>query len=119
MLNIEKYNNFRRIFCPTESEIKQDVEQLRKLKREFLDSRNKNIILIKKENNLFCATPFGAFIGDCESCSHYSDLNRGFITGGYCILHNMSCGYGFICKDNDSKDNIGWEEFKKIQRKIF
>ena len=118
MLNIEKHNNFRRIFCPTESEIKQDAEQLKKLRRKLLDDRDKNITLIKNESNLFCTDPFGSFIGDCECCSHYNDMDRGFITGGYCILHNMSCGYGFICKDNDSKDNIGWGEFEKIQRKV-
>lgn len=110
-------DKFRRAFCPTETEIKQDEERFKKLRKELLDYRNKKIILIKKEGNLFCAHPFASFLGDCEGCSNYCDTNRGFITGGHCTLHNIQCGYGFICKDNDSKDNIGWEEFEKIKKK--
>lgn len=112
------HNKFRRAFCPTESEIKQDEGQLKRIRKKLLDDRNKKNVLIKKGGNLFCAYPFTSFVGDCENCSNYCDTNRGFITGGHCTLHNIPCGYGFICKDNDSKDNIGWKEFEKIQKKV-
>lgn len=77
--------------------------------------KSKFMILVKYEGILFCSEPFGSFSGDCENCSHYDDPNKGFITGGYCTLHNIACGYGFICKDNDSDINNGWEEFEKIK----
>lgn len=107
--------NLRKILCPTEEENKKVDKQIEKLKEELLVDRNKKISLVNKEDHLFCSKPFGAFIGDCESCSYYRDSNRGFITGGYCMLHNITCGYGFICKDNDSEENNGWNEFENIK----
>lgn len=113
----EKNNKLRNIFFPTNVEIEEKMMQMVKLKEKLLADRNKNIKLIKKDNNLFCAEPFGSFIGDCESCSHYCDLCEGFVTGGYCTVHNVSCGYGFTCRDNDSKHNKGWDEFENMKNK--
>lgn len=106
-------NSFSEIFYPTEAEIKKYEKQLEGIRNRLLENRDK-IKLEKYNENIFSSKPFQPFIGDCESCSHYQDSNKGFVTGGYCKLHSISCGYGFICKDNDNKDNIDWNEFKNI-----
>lgn len=90
--------------------------------KELIDSLHKQsqnrkqmIHLVKEDRFLYAARPFESFIGDCESCSHYMKSPYDFVEGGDCLLHHVSVGYGFICKDNDSEENIGWKEFERIK----
>ena len=59
----------------------------------------------KYNNILYVSDPFDGFIGDCEFCKHYDDISN-LTTGGYCLLHHISCGYGFTCEDNTSEYKI-------------
>ncbi len=54
--------------------------------------------LIRHNAILFISEPFGDFNKDCETCEQYLDSGN-MSEGGKCKLHNISCGYGFTCKD--------------------
>ena len=96
-------SSFDKIFRPTKEEIKAQEEFFEKIHNERVEDR-KNVKLVKKEGScLYRREPFKRFLGDCCSCSHYVDSNVGFVEGGDCKLHGISCGWGFTCKDNDSE----------------
>lgn len=79
------------------------------------EKKRKKLKLVKDGRFVYAASPFQSFVGDCESCSHYMRSPYDFVEGGDCLLHHVSVGYGFICKDNDSEENIGWKEFERIK----
>lgn len=80
------------------------------------EEKKQKIKLVKDGSVLYVSRPFGQFVGDCESCSKFVRSQYNFVEGGTCSIHKIDTGYGFICPDNDSKENIGWEEFERIKR---
>lgn len=102
--------SFKKIFRPTDEEIKTQEKFLEKLHNQFIEDR-KNVKLVqdKKDPFLYHREPFGSFLGDCRSCSHYID-GDGITEGGWCKLCGSGCGYGFTCKDNDSEWAIKIED---------
>lgn len=108
-------NRLRKIFFPNKQEIEKFKQQLLQEQKKSIERRNK-IKLIKCNNILFVSEPFNTFMGDCEQCSHYLNSPYDFVTGGDCLLHNIPCGYGHICKDNDSHYNDDWKEFIKVKK---
>ena len=96
-------NNLRKIFFPTKEELKAQEKWLEEIHNQCVEDR-KNVKLVPtKDPFLYCREPFGGFLGDCESCSHYVSTNVGFSDGGWCKLCGVDCGWGFTCKDNDSE----------------
>lgn len=84
--------------------------------RRKADEEKKKIKLVKDGRVLYISRPFCSFVGDCESCSKFEKSGYNFVVGGKCLLHRIETGWGFICPDNDSKENIGWEEFERIKK---
>ena len=102
--------SFRKVFFPTEEEIKAQEKFLEKIHNQQVEDR-KNVKLVKKEYSfLYRREPFCRFLGDCTYCSHYKDFNVGYAEGGDCALHDIGCGWGFTCKDNDSEYAIKIED---------
>lgn len=107
--------NFNKIFNPTEEELEEQQKWIKELFEESKKKRE-NIKFIKsKESNLYQSEPFKSFLGDCRYCSFYID-GPPVTEGGWCKKTNEGCGYGFTCKDNDSKWAIKLEENKNILR---
>lgn len=97
--------SLRKIFFPTEAEIKIQEKMMEEIHNKCVDDR-KNVKLVPyKDSLLYCREPFGSFLGDCCYCSHYDD--GGSVTvGGRCTLYGVNCGWGFTCKDNDSEWSV-------------
>lgn len=89
-------------------------EYYAEIRRKANEKKNK-LKLVKYGSTLYVSSPFSSFIGDCESCSKFVRSPYNFVEGGTCSLHKINTGYGYICKDNDSKENIGWQEFERIK----
>lgn len=97
------HNNFRKIFFPTEEEKVEQKKKLAEIHAHAVADRENVVLIPYSDGILYVRKPFGGFLGDCVYCSHYYDPGVGFVTGGDCTLHNIGCGYGFTCKNNDSK----------------
>lgn len=109
------FSNFKKSFFPIAKEREKLAQRMKLQESEFIESR-KNIKLKPAENKLLWKSePFDSFLGDCESCS-YSEPIRSFVTGLWCKKHKIGCGYGFLCPENDSEYNVGWNEFEKIKK---
>ena len=112
--------DFRKVFFPTEEEIKAQEKILEEIRNKCIEDR-KNVKLVPAQDTfLYCREPFGSFLGDCCYCSHYLD-GGGKTEGGWCKLHGINCGWGFTCKDNDSEWAIKinkQEVNKNVIRKI-
>lgn len=108
-------NKLKEVFSESEDQTRKFLMRIHQMEKQNLEKRNKEVKLVKENHILYSAEPFQSFQGDCTSCSSYYDPNRGFITGGHCMKHNIGCGNGFICSDSDSGLNNGWEEFEKIR----
>lgn len=89
-------------------------EYYEKICMKAQDEKNK-IKLVKHGCVLYISEPFQSFSGDCESCSNFEKSRHNFVVGGECLLHRIETGWGFICPDNDSEENNGWEEFERIK----
>lgn len=109
------FSNFRKTFKLRDGEKKRREEYFDKLIQDCI-KRRENIRLVKR-GDLYMSEPFGTFVGDCDSCSH-SYGQCGVSEGALCDKHHITCGYGFTCPDNDSEQNVGWEEFEKIKGEI-
>ena len=95
-------NSLRKIFFPTEEELKEQERRFEEIHNDLLEDR-KTVKLVQTDRSfLFCREPFKSFLGDCCFCSHYID-GGGMTEGGWCKLCGEGCGYGFTCKDNDSE----------------
>lgn len=112
---------FADTFNPSPEKRRQQEEFMARCQEEALD-RRKQIRLVKDYEDdgsaapLYASEPFGGFWGDCERCDHYCASPFSFVTGGDCMKHRRSCGYGFTCKDNTSDCNNGWDEFERIKK---
>lgn len=95
--------SFRKTFFPTEEEIKAQEKMLEEIHNKCVEDR-KNVKLVKTNDPfLYRRAPLSSFLGDCTYCSYYINPNVGFVEGGWCKLCGVNCGWGFTCKDNDSK----------------
>ncbi len=96
--------DFNKVFHPTEDDIKRSSELFNKI-HIAVEEERKHIILVRCMNSrtLYHAEPLKGFLGDCETCKHYRKAPYDFVEGGTCSLHNISCGFGFVC-ENVSND---------------
>jgi hypothetical protein len=93
--------NFDSIFFPTEEDINKNKQLLEEIHMRYVIDRE-NVKFILDSDVLYRREPFSSFLGDCCHCSHYDDIS-GMTEGGRCMLHDIFCGWGFTCKDNDSE----------------
>lgn len=94
--------NFDEIFFPTEEDEEKHRKLLEEIHRQCVLNRKDVNLVLDSDGFLYRKEPFGSFFGDCCYCSHYDDLG-GMTEGGRCMLHDIFCGWGFTCKDNDSE----------------
>lgn len=94
--------DFRKVFFPTEEEIKEQEKFLEELHNKQIEDRKNVKLVLSSDGVLHCREPFGSFLGDCCSCSHYVD-GGGMTEGGHCMLRSIPCGWGFTCANNDSE----------------
>lgn len=97
--------SFRKVFFPTEEEIEAQEKIFEEIHNKCVEDR-KNVKLVStKDPFLYRREPFSSFLGDCTYCSYYVD-GGAMTEGGWCKLCGVDCGWGFTCKDNDSKWSI-------------
>lgn len=87
----------RRTFNPTDKEVQTWKNRLKEIEKRI--PHTVNLVSEKDGNILLVSEPFQRFGTDCSYCSYYHDLNVGFSEGGQCTKHNITCGWGFTCKD--------------------
>lgn len=96
-------NKLRRVFFLTkEEEIKEQEKFIDEMYNKHIKDRKNVKLVLSSDGVLHCREPFGSFLGDCCSCSHYVD-GGGMTEGGHCMLRSIPCGWGFTCEDNDSE----------------
>ena len=91
-------NRFRRIFFPTEEEIKAERERLEKFVAEAKTKPKPNLIEDPTDKRLMKSEPFQHFYGDCTWCKNYVD-GPGVTEGGFCEKRGLNCGWGFTCPE--------------------
>lgn len=109
--------DFRRAFNPTKEEQLKNIEVIKKAHDSI--SEMVDLIEVRDSNILMKSEPFQVFLHDCSYCDNYVDSNCGYIEGGHCKKHHISCGWGFTCKDwEQNVDFDKWyeEELKRIER---
>lgn len=104
--------DFRKTFHPTQEEVNARNKRIEEITEENLKHREK-IELEKHNEILYCSNPFGGFTGDCCFCSNYAEIPAITVCGD-CKLHDIPCGSGFTCANNDSEETKNWKEFEKI-----
>ena len=81
-------NSLRKIFFPTEEELKEQERRFEEIHNDLLEDR-KTVKLVQTDRSfLFCREPFKSFLGDCCFCSHYIDgggMTEGAFSQGECL----------------------------------